>query len=196
MAIDLIRGGRIANRGIRKTRSTNSYIKTLIKLYSFLSRRTESRFNTTVHKRLNQSRLNRYPISISRITRTLSQDNAPVTEGQTKFNSRILAVVGSVTNDNRLLTVPEGLRVCALRFTNEARQRILAAKGQCLTFDQLAQIAPTGKNVLLVRGPRDREAKRHFGLYPGQRGSHTAPRVRAEGRHFERARGRRWFLHI
>ena len=191
MAIDLIRGGRIANRGIRKTRSTNSYIKTLIKLYSFLSRRTESRFNTTVHKRLNQSRLNRYPISISRIVRTLSQDNAPVAQGQTKFNSRILAVVGSVTNDNRLLTVPEGLRVCALRFTNEARQRITAAGGQCLTFDQLAQIAPTGKNVLLVRGPRDREAKRHFGLYPGQRGSHTAPRVRAEGRHFERARGRR-----
>jgi large subunit ribosomal protein L18e len=156
MAIDLISGGRIANRGIRKTKSTNSYIKTLIKLYSFLSRRTDSRFNTTVHKRLNQSRLNRYPISISRIVRTLSHDSAPVANGQTKFNSRILAVVGSVTNDNRLLNVPEGLRVCALKFTSQARQRILAAKGQCLTFDQLAQLAPTGKNVLLVRGPRDR----------------------------------------
>lgn len=191
MAIDLIRGGRIANRGIRKTKSSNAYIKTLIKLYSFLNRRTESKFNTTVHKRLNQSRLNRYPISISRIARTLSHDNAPVPEGQTKFNSRILAVVGTVTNDNRFLNVPQGLRVCALKFTTEARERITAAKGQCLTFDQLAQIAPTGKNVLLVRGPRDREAKRHFGLYPGQKGSHTAPRVRSEGRHFERARGRR-----
>jgi large subunit ribosomal protein L18e len=42
-----------------------------------------------------------------------------------------------------------------------------------------------------LRGPRDREAKRHFGLYPGQKGSHTAPRVRTEGRKFERARGRR-----
>lgn len=156
MAIDLIRGGRIANRGIRRTKSTNSYIKTLIKLYSFLNRRTESKFNTVIHKRLNQSRLNRYPISISRIARTLGNDNAPVPAGQTKFNSRILAVVGTVTNDNRFLNVPEGLRVCALKFTTEARQRILAAKGQCLTFDQLAQIAPTGKNVLLVRGPRDR----------------------------------------
>ena len=106
MAIDLIRGGRIANRGIRKTKSTNTYIKTLIKLYSFLGRRTESKFNTTVHKRLNQSRLNRYPISISRIASTLSHDKAPVAEGQTKFNSRILAVVGSVTNDTRLLNVP------------------------------------------------------------------------------------------
>lgn len=60
-----------------------------------------------------------------------------------------------------------------------------------MTFDQLAQQAPTGKGVLLLRGPRDREAKRHFGLYPGQKGSHTAPHVRTEGRKFERARGRR-----
>ena len=90
-----------------------------------------------------------------------------------------------------LLNVPEGLRVVALKFTETARARITAAKGSCLTFDQLAQLAPTGKGVLLLRGPRDREAKRHFGLYPGQKGSHTAPRVRSEGRKFERARGRR-----
>lgn len=37
MAIDLIRGGRIANRGIRKTKTSNGYIKTLIKVfYSFI----------------------------------------------------------------------------------------------------------------------------------------------------------------
>lgn len=71
------------------------------------------------------------------------------------------------------------MKIVALRFTEGARNRISAAKGQCLTFDQLAQLAPTGKGVLLLRGPRDREAKRHFGLYPGQKGSHTAPRVRA-----------------
>ena len=192
MAIDLIRGGRTANRGFKETRSTNSYLKTLIKLYAFLARRTESKFNKTIHKRLNQSRLNRYPISISRIVRILSKDAQKPSEGQNQFNNRIVAVVGNITNDVRLLNIPEGIRVAALKFTAEARKRIQAAKGQCLTFDQLAQIAPTGKNVLLLRGPRDREAKRHFGLYPGQKGSHTAPRVRAEGRKFERARGRRW----
>jgi large subunit ribosomal protein L18e len=105
MGIDLIRGGRIANRGIRTTKTTNTYIKTLIKLYAFLGRRTGAKFNQVIHKRLNQSRLNRYPISISRIVRTLSQDNAAVAEGKTKFNSRIVAVVGSVTNDNRFLNV-------------------------------------------------------------------------------------------
>ena len=33
MGIDLIRGGRIPNRGIRKTKTTNAYIKTLIKVH-------------------------------------------------------------------------------------------------------------------------------------------------------------------
>ena len=32
MAIDLIRGGRIPNRGFKPTKSTNSYLKTLIKV--------------------------------------------------------------------------------------------------------------------------------------------------------------------
>lgn len=143
-----------------------------------MSRRTDAKFNQIVHKRLNQSRLNRYPISVSRITRHLSKNAAPVAEGANKF-ARTVAIIGTVTNDDRLLNLPEGLKIAALKFTQTARNRITAAKGTCLTFDQLAQLAPTGKGVLLLRGPRDREAKRHFGLYPGQKGSHTAPRVRA-----------------
>ena len=136
-----------------------------MQLYSFLSRRTESKFNSTIHKRLNQSKLNRYPISLSRITRILTKDrlfaadekqqeqpgfsrviNAlgklfKLTESKKpadrpdKFTYRIVVVVGTVTNDNRLLKVPEGLRVCALKFTKAARARIMQAKGECLTFD-------------------------------------------------------------
>lgn len=142
MAIDLIRGGRTANRGLRTTKSTNCYLKTLIKvhqqiiqLYSFLGRRTESKFNKVIHKRLNQSRLNRYPISLSRLVKIVSRDQAKLAEGKTAYNNRIIAIVGSVTNDNRLVSLPEGLKVCALKFTSEARKRIVASKGQCLTFD-------------------------------------------------------------
>lgn len=32
MAIDLIRGGRIPNRGFKPTKSSNAYLKTLIKV--------------------------------------------------------------------------------------------------------------------------------------------------------------------
>jgi len=56
-------------------------------------------------------------MSVSKVSKTLSHDRTPVTEGQTKFNSRIVAVVGTITNDTRFLNIPEGLRVCALKFT-------------------------------------------------------------------------------
>ena len=49
----LFRKGRIVNKhAIRKTKSTNVYIKLLIKLYRFLARRTGSPFNKLVLKRL------------------------------------------------------------------------------------------------------------------------------------------------
>jgi large subunit ribosomal protein L18e len=102
------------------------------------------------------SRINRPPVSISRIV-------ANTTE---KSNNKTIVVIGTVTDDNRLLTVPK-LSVAALRFTATARARILAAGGEALTLDQLALRAPTGSNTLLLRGPKNaREAVKHFGFGP------------------------------
>ena len=42
MGIDLIRGGRIANRGFRKTKSSNAYLKSLIQVLTFLFSSTPS----------------------------------------------------------------------------------------------------------------------------------------------------------
>lgn len=42
MGIDLIRGGRIANRGFRTTKSSNSYLKSLIKVLHKLQSFTPS----------------------------------------------------------------------------------------------------------------------------------------------------------
>ena len=44
------------------------------------------------------------------------------------------------------------MTLCALRVTEKARDRILKAGGEIITFDQLALRAPTGKNTLLVQG--------------------------------------------
>ena len=52
-------------------------------------------------------------------------------------------MVGSVTDDKRVLTVPK-LTVAALRFTETARARITQAGGKCLTLDQLILQSPTG----------------------------------------------------
>jgi len=161
-------------------KSQDPYLRILVKLYRFLARRTDAKFNQVILKRLFMSKTNRPPVSIARIARRVKNGG-----------DKICIVVGSVTDDIRLLTVPK-LTICALRFTESARVRILKAGGECLTFDQLALRAPTGKNTLLIQGPRKaREACRHMGRAPGVPHSSTKPYVRSKGRKFERARGRR-----
>jgi ribosomal protein L18E len=106
------------------------------------------------------SKTNRPPLSISRIAREVASRKA--SENTTVVN------VGTVTDDVRLTEVPK-LSIAALRFTKTARARILAAGGEVLTLDQLAQRAPTGSNTVLLRGKKNaREAVRHFGMGPHQ----------------------------
>lgn len=169
-----------------------------------LTGRTESNFNKAVLRRLFMSRINRPPVSISRVASNINETQ----KGKT------VVVIGTVTDDNRLLSVPK-LSIAALRFTATARARIEKAGGEVLTLDQLALRAPTGANTLLLRGPKNaREAVKHFGFGPH---SHKVrqvfyistnwlkieidmltylpflqkPYVASKGRKFERARGRR-----
>ena len=166
MGISLYKKGRVQKRVGRDPTTPNPYHRLLIKLYKFLSRRTEGKFNKIIHKRLCQSNTTRYPISISRIAKLVAEEQ----------REKVVVVVGSVLNDERLLVVPK-MRVCALRFAEAARRRILRAKGECLTFDQLAKLDPTGSNTILLRGKRSREALKHFGPAPGAKGSHTKPYI-------------------
>lgn len=172
-------------------KSDNVYLKLLVKLYRFLVRRTDSKFNKVVLKRLFMSRANRPVMSTSRLAKLLAG----------KGKDHVGVVVGTVTDDVRT----HGGRpqdeqdlcrtICALRFTAGARQSIEKAKGKCITFDQLALQAPTGSKCVLLRGPlKAREAYRHFGTAPGcpkKGGERAAPYVRSKGRSFEKARGRR-----
>ncbi|CAH0004677.1 unnamed protein product [Clonostachys byssicola] len=158
-------------------KSDNVYLKLLVKLYRFLSRRTDSSFNKVILRRLFMSKINRPPVSLSRIVANTAKEE-----------KRTVVVVGTITDDNRLLTVPK-LTVAALRFTATARARIVAAGGEAITLDQLALRAPTGANTLTLRGPKNaREAVKHFGMGPHK---NKKPYVESKGRKFERARGRR-----
>merc|ERR1711951_310126 len=103
---------------------------------------------------------------------------------------KIVVVAGTITNDLRIFELPK-MTVCAMRVTEKARERILKAGGEIITFDQLAVRCPTGKNTLLIQGPRkSREAQKHCGA-AGRPGSHVKPFTRSRGRKFETARGRR-----
>jgi large subunit ribosomal protein L18e len=122
------------------------------------------------------SKNNRPPMSISRIAQLLKGK-----EG------KVAVLVGTVTDDVRLAEVPK-MTICALRFTETARARIVKAGGACMTFDQLALQDPKGSNTLLVRGKRTaRKSYKYF----GNPKDGARPFVRSKGRKQERARGRR-----
>ncbi|KAL7772706.1 hypothetical protein CFE70_002668 [Pyrenophora teres f. teres 0-1] len=163
-------------------KSTNPYVKLLVRLYKFLARRTDAPFNKTVLRRLMMSKTN-LAVSLSKIVATAANKHSAKThEGKT------IVIVGTVTDDNRMLEVPK-LSIAALRFTASARARVEKAGGECLTIDEVATRFPTGSNTLLLRGPKNsREAFKHFGFGPH---SHKKPYVESKGRKFERARGRR-----
>jgi large subunit ribosomal protein L18e len=185
MGIDLVAGGRrVGHKQRTAPKSKNVYLALLVKLYRFLERRTDSAFVATVLQRLYMSRTNRAPLGLNRLARYMEGK-----EGQ------IAVLVGAVTDDDRMHEVPK-MSVCALRFTESARRRIVAAGGECLTFDQLALKAPTGSNCVLLRGRKKaREVYRHFGHRTTVTNPHThnsvKPYVRSKGRKFEKARGRR-----
>merc|ERR1711970_1157566 len=186
MGIDIKAGGR-ATKCAKRTapKSENVYIRLLVKLYRFLARRVDSNFNKVILKRLFMSKMNRPPLSLSKVAKFMRGK-----EG------KMAVVVGTVTDDVRMLEAPKNIKLCALRVTETARARIVNNGGEIITFDQLAQLFPTGSNCVLLRGPRfARESARHWaghrGGATGTPGSTAAPYVRSKGRKFEKARGRR-----
>jgi len=127
-------------KAVRKgTKSDDLYLNMLVKLYRFLARRTDSKFNQVVLRRLFMSRRNRQPLSLSRLA-TKQKD------GKTSV------VIGTITNDIRLHQVPKNMDIAALRVTEAARKRITAAGGKIRTLDELAQDAPLGQNTVLLQG--------------------------------------------
>merc|ERR1711959_449519 len=184
MGIDIKAGGRIKNGNRKAPTTENVYIRLLVKLYRFLARRTEAKFNSFLLTRLFMSRMNRPPLSLSKLAKFMRGK-----EG------KMAVIVGTVTDDVHMLDAPKGIKLCALRVTESARARILANGGEIITFDQLATLKPTGADCVLLRGPRfARESVRHWAGHRGGAGGaagNAAPYVRSKGRKFEKARGRR-----
>eukprot|EP01018_Ginkgo_biloba_P029775 Gb_16720 [translate_table: standard] len=138
MGIDLVAGGKSKKTRRTAPKSDDIYLKLLVKLYRFLVRRTNSSFNAVVLKRLFMSKINKPPLSLSRLAHYM--------EGK---DDRIAVVVGTITDDIRVYDLPP-LKVTALKFTETARARILKAGGECWTFDQLALRAPLGQNTSIL----------------------------------------------
>ncbi|KAF8189697.1 ribosomal protein L18e/L15P [Pholiota molesta] len=162
-------------------KSEDPYLLLLVKLYRFLARRTDSSFNK-VRGPAPSFPLQKQPppLSLSRIVKETA--NAP------ELSNKVIVQVGTVTDDTRMTALPK-ITVAALRFTQAAKERIIAAGGEALTLDQLATRSPTGSNTILLRGVKtSREAYKHFGMGPHK---NKRPYTISKGRKFEQGRGRR-----
>lgn len=68
---------------------------------------------------------------------------------------------GAVVNDGEIALVPgkvlstgtpkKGLKVAAFAFSENARQKITAAGGQCLTIQEVLKVASNGRGVRIVQ---------------------------------------------
>merc|ERR1711998_527490 len=96
MGIDLKAGGRVKKHERKNPKSSNVYLKLLVKLYRFLARRTNSKFNKAILKRLFMSKTNKPPLSLSKLSTYM--------EGK---EGKIAVLVGTVTNDVSMFEVPK-----------------------------------------------------------------------------------------
>ena len=138
MGIDIKAGGRKATqkRGRQAPVSENLYVRLLVKLYRFLARRTDAKFNQLVLKRAqprasNPERATGRALQVTRALTVLRRHRrrpvhvedepaADVVARLKKFmdkkaGDKIAVVVGTVTDDVRMYEVPK-MTVCALRF--------------------------------------------------------------------------------
>lgn len=179
MGIDIEAGGRVKSK-TRVTKTPNLYLRLLCKLYKFLARRTDSKLNKVIFKRLNMTKRNTPPMSVQTLSKHMANKDG-----------KMAYMVGTITDDKRITEVPK-LTVCALKFTKTARARIIKAGGECMTFDKLALRSPLGQGTVRLRGPtKARAAETHFGKACSTPGGKAVPNLRSYGRKFEMARGRR-----
>jgi ribosomal protein L18E len=77
MGIDLKAGGRV-KKNVRQTKTGNPYVRLFNKLYKFLARRTDSKFNMVILKRLNMARRNKPPLSLSKLVKNMKKKDGKV----------------------------------------------------------------------------------------------------------------------
>jgi len=118
----------------RRSRSTNPDLTDLIRLLRKKSRENEAAIWLDAAERLSRSRRMRIAVNISRISRYTQENDDVLVPGK-------LLGAGLISHP---------VRVAALGFSDQARVRILEAKGKCLSILELVEINPKGTNVKLI----------------------------------------------
>jgi large subunit ribosomal protein L18e len=104
MGVDL--DHRFDRKAVRRApRSKNLYLLLLVKLYRFLARRTSSKFNKIILKRLFMSNTNRPPLSLSRLVRHMKKKGSDFLNRLDFFLNKFSSILKVVKIKQLLLLV-------------------------------------------------------------------------------------------
>lgn len=120
---------------MKEAKTTNPELVTLIRSLRKKARENNADIWRDIANRLSKSRRKRIAVNLSRLNRhTQSRDTA--------------VVPGKVLGSGK---VDHPIKVAAFAFSEQAKSKILEAKGKCLTIDQLMKKNPKGTNVKIIR---------------------------------------------
>ena len=118
----------------RRTEITNPDLIRLIRFLRKKSRENEAPIWRRVAEMLSKPKRRRIAVNISRISRYTKENDEVVVPGK---------VLGS-----GIINHP--VKVAAFDFSDQARSKIIKAKGECLTIAELAEMNPKGTNVKII----------------------------------------------
>jgi len=120
----------------RKNRSktTNPYLIELINMLKKKARENEAPIWGDIAERLSKPRRKRNQINLSRLNRYTQESDEAIIPGK---------ILGAGSIDHPVI-------VAAFDFSDQAKKKILKAKGKCLTIPDLMKMNPKGTNVKII----------------------------------------------
>jgi len=117
-----------------RVRTTNPELTSLIRLLRKKSRENEARIWRDLARRLSSSRRRRTAVNVSHLNHYTQQRETVVVPGK---------VLGAGKIDHPV-------SVAAFAFSDQARSKILKAKGKCLSIQDLVKKNPKGTGVKII----------------------------------------------
>lgn len=119
---------------MKKLRTTNPELIKLIRFLRKQSNENKANIWRGIAENLAKPRRNRLTVNLSRLNRHTQKNDVVIVPGK---------VLGAGTIDHPVT-------VAALAFSEKAREKILAARGKCLSFSRLIKKNPKGSNVKII----------------------------------------------
>lgn len=152
----------------------------MLKLQAFFKKIVESSAEVSpiirrIEKRLRSTNRVRQPVKISALVKSLESGKAA-------------CVVAKVLDDERILELPKGMKIVALKWSHAVQRKIEAHGGKIFTIDQF--LAACEKDVsklqFIETEANQRNSAKYWGLAPGEKGSTAYPRGNLKTKNHEK----------